>query len=491
MKTKQRGFALMELVIALGILAALSIGIIGVMRSQAQSKQVAIAATQLVDFTKATERYVQNEYTTILGSAGTTTPVVITVAQLQASGLLPASYPVANVFGQVPTGRARKASAASLETLVVYTGGIALSQGDLDELAGLAAQQGIAGGYIGASDTTRAVGALGAWSMPLANFGISPGAGRIAANLSYTSEATNDTALHRQAIPGRPDLNRMSTAIDMAGNNLNNAGVVQGTEVLGGNISLGGTRYGGANYPYETLSLPAGQNLRFNIGGAEQAVLSGSGEFTAANRLRATNVSAWDVRADGGLYAGALVDAPRYQGNEYYANGWFRTTGQSGWYSEAYGGGWHMTDTTWIRAYNNKSIYTAGEIRGGAVTAEGRLSASDLKLNRVEAEGAGCGENGLTARGGDGKLLSCTNGVWKGPGGISTQVVMGPLSGCRVSSFATCPAGTTLIGGGHFFYQSCSSKEQYRFTSISRPSGNSWEARVEEANVFAYAICAY
>ncbi|MDO7961458.1 type II secretion system protein, partial [Xanthomonas euvesicatoria] len=94
MKTKQRGFALMELVIALGILAALSIGIIGVMRSQAQSKQVAIAATQLVDFTKATERYVQNEYTTILGSAGTTTPVVITVAQLQASGLLPASYPV-------------------------------------------------------------------------------------------------------------------------------------------------------------------------------------------------------------------------------------------------------------------------------------------------------------------------------------------------------------------------------------------------------------
>lgn len=486
MRIEQRGFALMELVIALGILAALSIGIIGVMRSQAQSKQVAIAATQLVDFTKATERYVQNEYTTILGSAGATTPVVITVAQLQASGLLPASYPGANVFGQVPTGRARKASATSLETLVVYTGGIALSQGDLDELAGLAAQQGIAGGYIAASDTTRAVGALGAWSMPLANFGISPGAGRIAANLNYTNEATNDTALHRQATPGRPELNRMNTAIDMANNDINGAGRIAGQNVdasngiLANQIAIGKNAFGATPYPYETVQLAPGYNMRFAIGSREHAVFGNDGTTSFNGNVNAANA-----------YASDVVGYNSVQGNEVYANGWFRSRGQGGWYSEAYGGGWHMTDTTWIRAYNNKSVYTAGEIRGGAVTAEGRLSANDLKLNRVEAEGAGCGENGLTARGGDGKLLSCTNGVWKGPGGISTQVVMGPLSGCRVSSFATCPAGTTLVGGGHFFYQSCSSKETYRFTSISRPSGNGWEARVEEAYVFAYAICAY
>lgn len=44
--------------------------------------------------------------------------------------------------------------------------------------------------------------------------------------------------------------------------------------------------------------------------------------------------------------------------------GWVRTYGGTGWYNGTYGGGWYMADTTWLRAYNNKSIYTAGIVRG-------------------------------------------------------------------------------------------------------------------------------
>ncbi len=44
--------------------------------------------------------------------------------------------------------------------------------------------------------------------------------------------------------------------------------------------------------------------------------------------------------------------------------GWVRTYGGTGWYNGTYGGGWYMADTTWIRAYNNKGIYTAGIVRG-------------------------------------------------------------------------------------------------------------------------------
>ncbi|UXF74685.1 shufflon system plasmid conjugative transfer pilus tip adhesin PilV (plasmid) [Stenotrophomonas maltophilia] len=495
MMYKQRGLALIELVIALSILAAISIGIISVMRSQAQSKQVAVAANQLVEFTKATERYVQNEYTTIIGAAGPTTPVVITVATLQSAGLLPASYPAASVFGQVPTGRARKASASTLETLVIYSGGVALSQGDLDELAGLAAQQGVAGGYVGASDTTRAVGVLGAWSLPLSNFGIAPGAGRVASNVSYTNEAVTDTALHRQATPGRPELNRMNTAIDMANNDINGAGRVAAQNVDASNgitanqISIGKSSFGATSYPYETIQLAPGFNMRFAIGSREHAVFANDGGTTFNGNVNAANVNAANV------YASDIVGYNSVQGSEVYANGWFRSRGQGGWYSEAYGGGWHMTDTTWIRAYNNKSIYTAGEMRAGTLSAEGRMTSNDLKLNRLETEGAGCGENGLTARTNEGKMLSCTNGVWRGGGGINTVVVTGPRAGCvdpTRSSFATCPAGTTLISGGSMWLSSCPrAKEEYRFTTMDRPVGNSWEARIEESYAMAYAICAY
>lgn len=51
-----------------------------------------------------------------------------------------------------------------------------------------------------------------------------------------------------------------------------------------------------------------------------------------------------------------------YPWHEVYSNSWFRSIGTGGWYSETYGGGWHMTDSTWMRSYNDKPIYTAGGI---------------------------------------------------------------------------------------------------------------------------------
>lgn len=38
-------------------------------------------------------------------------------------------------------------------------------------------------------------------------------------------------------------------------------------------------------------------------------------------------------------------------------NAWLRTTGNAGWYSDTYGGGWYMVDSTWVRSYNNKNVW--------------------------------------------------------------------------------------------------------------------------------------
>lgn len=48
--------------------------------------------------------------------------------------------------------------------------------------------------------------------------------------------------------------------------------------------------------------------------------------------------------------------------NTIYANNWFRSQGNSGWYSETYGGGIYMTDTSWIRTYNGKGFYCDNQI---------------------------------------------------------------------------------------------------------------------------------
>lgn len=60
------------------------------------------------------------------------------------------------------------------------------------------------------------------------------------------------------------------------------------------------------------------------------------------------------------------------------ATSWIRTDGDTGWYSQSYGGGIHMTDSTYVRVYNNKSFYVSGNILAtGGITAK---TTSDMRL---------------------------------------------------------------------------------------------------------------
>jgi hypothetical protein len=48
-----------------------------------------------------------------------------------------------------------------------------------------------------------------------------------------------------------------------------------------------------------------------------------------------------------------------------YANNWFRAQGNSGLYFSDWGGGFNMTDGTWIRTYNGKNFYCDQTIQAG------------------------------------------------------------------------------------------------------------------------------
>jgi hypothetical protein len=67
--------------------------------------------------------------------------------------------------------------------------------------------------------------------------------------------------------------------------------------------------------------------------------------------------------------------------------GWLRTTGATGWYSQDFGGGWMMQDTTWIRAYGSKGVLVSNDICStGNVVAY--YSDRRLKENLKVIEGA-------------------------------------------------------------------------------------------------------
>lgn len=64
-------------------------------------------------------------------------------------------------------------------------------------------------------------------------------------------------------------------------------------------------------------------------------------------------------------------------------NNWVRTSGNTGWYSQTYGGGVYMIDTTWMRVYNGKSFYCPAE---GAFVGNVTAYYSDERLKDVQEE---------------------------------------------------------------------------------------------------------
>lgn len=72
------------------------------------------------------------------------------------------------------------------------------------------------------------------------------------------------------------------------------------------------------------------------------------------------------VMCSGGGNVGIGTNSPGFKvdivGSVRCQGEWFRTTGNTGWYSETYSGGIHMTDNTWVRIYNKKSLYVTGTI---------------------------------------------------------------------------------------------------------------------------------
>lgn len=68
------------------------------------------------------------------------------------------------------------------------------------------------------------------------------------------------------------------------------------------------------------------------------------------------------VTGGGNVLIGTTSDAGyklRVAGSALFTN-WVRVNGSDGIYFQDRGGGWRMTDTTWLRSYNDKSIYTGG-----------------------------------------------------------------------------------------------------------------------------------
>jgi len=89
------------------------------------------------------------------------------------------------------------------------------------------------------------------------------------------------------------------------------------------------------------------------IGGAA----SGTNKLKVHGTVEATalSVGGTDISS---TYASLNGDSAQdFYADRVYSDDWFRAQGNAGIYWESHGGGWQMTDSTWLRIYNGKSLW--------------------------------------------------------------------------------------------------------------------------------------
>lgn len=90
----------------------------------------------------------------------------------------------------------------------------------------------------------------------------------------------------------------------------------------------------------------------------------GSNTFVVANGSAVCYGNLGATGSIGGSYLAAGLTGVTDAGSVSATN-WFRPTGDTGIYFQSWGGGWHMSDATWIRAYNGKNVYMPAVVRCG------------------------------------------------------------------------------------------------------------------------------
>lgn len=119
-------------------------------------------------------------------------------------------------------------------------------------------------------------------------------------------------------------------------------------------------------------------------------------------------------------------------------NEWIYCQGDYGLYFQTHNGGWYMSDSSWIRSYADKNIYTGGRIKAGTALETRSMDAPDGQNIDINTKGRALGLN-----------CSSGSGVW-----VEFKAQWSGSKGTEPSLFNTSGNGWGYIGGsGYSWYR--------------------------------------
>jgi hypothetical protein len=160
---------------------------------------------------------------------------------------------------------------------------------------------------------------------------------------------------------------------------------------------------------------------RTNTGGSLIFYVNNTSDFTSVNgvfaaKMHSTGRTSFGQNSDNG-----------YQVQVYgslYASDWLRVGGSQGLYFESYGGGWRMTDSSYIRSYNGKALSMEGASVDyvGSIYMNGGVYIQTNNNRNLLVKSSGAADCGILGRGngdqfafqiyGSGGDYGFLNGAW-------------------------------------------------------------------------------
>lgn len=243
---RQAGATLLEILIAIGIMGALTAGAAMLLDNHMQRVRTTAAAQHMAAFGSAVQAYIKDKYATFLPNGSTETTLIVTSDTLKNAAptppmnrYLPPGYEGMNAFGQTLCAIVRVRNTTQnpneIYAMVIAEGGETIDDTELSLLVGTL---GAAGGAIYTRQPTVIKGTMGRWQINLAG-NSNPDIQKFAntrcnglpssGNLSkghpvmalWFAKDTPSAYLYRDAVPGHPELNVMQTDLKFKDDKLN------------------------------------------------------------------------------------------------------------------------------------------------------------------------------------------------------------------------------------------------------------------------------
>lgn len=503
---RQRGVMSIEAAVVAGLMGLAVVGVGSWVKYDADFKNDKLAADNLNIVFQGAQSWFTANYATIAAAASPSVAYPFATWQGSVTGAITG----ANIYRQTYSMRVYKEPSGQLDMVVMTTGGDVIPDGDLRRISRM---MGGAGGFVSSAAPTIAQNPAAGWSIPVANLGGSPGGGHLAAAAFFANAAAVQDFLYRHAVPGHPEVNQMSTTLDLNKNSITNAASVAASSVSvvnpGANAVVTMNQQAVIGTPSALYVQTNGQVNVTNLAATQWAPIAVSTLATAANASIGTDIGVGgsaQINGNAQINGSIGVNGNANVGQSLGVNGTITAngpinSGTSMWTNGTVTANGDLNTAGNINFANaDRSITNPGNMYlsagnnlylnpfGGNRTVVGGGGGSGIleTTNRLYVDefiqpqggvglGSGCSPNGLIGNSGSGPAF-CINGVWTSPTSFNPRVyataapdsgVIGPYNWCfsmnvvvgETSAFGQW--GVTLVadnGPGNRFFSAHNSK---------------------------------